>query len=321
MMRRILFAISAIALGMIVSITRLSAQSGETVVRKSSGDQAQSSESRPSFEVASIKLSAACEGNNFSPIRISPGRINLRCHSLYTLVMRAYGHLIVSGNINPHYAEIVGGPDWVKTLRYDIDAKAEGLATAEQMTGPMLQMLLEDRFKLKVHKEVRNGPVYEMTAVKKSENLQPSKEGSCTPIDLNNDNLEDRIRDMVKKGGSAPRRCGSYTSHNTPLTFSGEFYGYRMADLVYLLRNRVGLPVIDKTELAGRFDFHLEFAFEMEGALANGMSVPPATEAAGAPIGPSIFDALRQQLGLKLTKATGPREVMVIDHAEKASAN
>jgi uncharacterized protein (TIGR03435 family) len=230
--------------------------------------------------------------------------------------------MIVGGKLSLQNVEILGGPDWVKTDRYDIDAKAEGAASAEQMIGPMLQMLLEERFKLKVHRETRNGPVYEMTVVKKSENLQPTKEGSCTSTDLNNYNLsEDKIRDMVMKGGAAPRRCGSCTSHSTVQTLSTDCYGNRMADLAYLLRSYVGLPVLDKTELAGQFDFHLEFAFEKGGVVLNGMNLPPATDTSADPNGPSVFDALKQQLGLRLTRATGPREVIIIDHAEKPSPN
>lgn len=325
MARRIVVALPVIALGLLSSIILSSTHAGETWACNDSFSQVQSSETRPAFEVASIRPSAGCDGGSiYNPVSVSPGRLTLRCNSLRTLVFRAYGNQIVGGKFIARYVEVLGGPDWVKTDRYDVTAKAEGMASAGQMTGPMLQTLLEERFKLKVHTEIRNGPVYEMTVAKMNANLHPSKEGSCTEIDLNTYS-PDMIRDMVTKGVPIPKRCGSFTPHSNGQTFVADFSGNSMAELAYNLLSYVGRPVLDKTGLAGRFDFHLEFAAGRQAiqgqATLNGMNSPPASDTSADPMGPTIFDALKQQLGLKLTPAMGPREVIIIDHAEKPSAN
>jgi uncharacterized protein (TIGR03435 family) len=91
-----------------------------------------------------------------------------------------------------------------------------------------------------------------------------------------------------------------------------------------MLSTYVDRPVIDKTGLAGRFDAHLEFAPDIPApgtVLLNGAQVPDLPAPPIDPAGPSIFTALEEQLGLKLTRAKDPLEVIVIDHAERPSAN
>src|SRR5580698_1221154 len=80
--------------------------------------------------------------------------------------------------------QISGGPDWINSERYDIVAKADGSASGKQMTGPMLQTLLEDRFKLRFHRETKLLPVYELTVAKGGTKLKRSKEGGCIPFSM-----------------------------------------------------------------------------------------------------------------------------------------
>jgi uncharacterized protein (TIGR03435 family) len=98
------------------------------------------------------------------------------------ILQQAYG-LFANGRENPLWSipKIEGGPAWINSDRYEINAKAEGDASPEMMMGPMMQGLLEDRFKLKVHRESREVQVYALTVAKGGLKLKPFQEGSCTP--------------------------------------------------------------------------------------------------------------------------------------------
>jgi uncharacterized protein (TIGR03435 family) len=202
------------------------------------------------------------------------------------------------------HVPISGGPAWIDSARYDVNAKPAGPQTEEMMNGPMMQALLEDRFKLKVHRETREIPVYALTVAKGGVKLKPFKEGSCTPIDfakLTLATLDSRVPgvDYCRNVG---RRTGGIETYDAQGTSLDEF--------CILQFGRMDRPVINRTGIAGLFDIYLEFA-------------PGATDpdAASDPAGPSIFTALQQQLGLKLERAQGPGEFIVIDHVEKPSGN
>jgi uncharacterized protein (TIGR03435 family) len=176
---------------------------------------------------------------------------------------------------------ISGGPAWIDSDRWDIAAKAEGDLTAEQMM-PMLQALLEDRFKLKVHRETKEQQIYALAVASSGVKLQPLKEGSCA----NNP------------------RCGAIIPGANGPNRTMDAVGMQMDMFVRVLSLIVARPVIDKSGLTGPFDaIHLEYAFGMTDT------------------GPSIFTSLHDQLGLKLESTKGPVEVLVIDHVEKPSAN
>jgi uncharacterized protein (TIGR03435 family) len=100
------------------------------------------------------------------------------------LIQRAY---VRFAGGHPHWPGIVpiqGGPDWIRSELYNINAKAEGNPNEQMMQGPMLQALLEDGFKLKIHRETREVPVYVLTAAQGGSLLKPFTEGSCTPMPL-----------------------------------------------------------------------------------------------------------------------------------------
>jgi uncharacterized protein (TIGR03435 family) len=202
---------------------------------------------------------------------------------------------------------ILGGPSWINTERYMINAKAEGTPSQPMMRGPMLQALLEDRFQLKIRREIREVPVYVLTVAKGGPKLKASKEGSCpTP--------------GPPAGVSCPgsvwiARKGLNMTVDQQETLDG---------LARMLIQRLGRPVIDKTGIKGMFDFHLEFAPDE----TTGGTLPGGGDRAGAPAdtpadpsGPSIFTAVQEQLGLKLDSARGPGEVLVIDRVERPSEN
>ena len=280
----------------------------------------QSTSPRPAFDVASVKLDANCQTGNGRPA-ISARNLNLPCVTLRGLIRLAYGDMLVGANLGSRRMEVVGGPSWLDSDNYDIAAKSQGDESTAQSVATMLQVLLEDRFKVKVHKEARDSSVYTLTVAKGGSKLRPAKEGSCTPLDLN-----DLSSTRPKPGEAAPRYCGL----GGQIKMSGsllvtDWYGVSMPELAgRMLAGNVDLPVVDRTELAGRFDVHIEFVrdntmsrpIQLNGETRPELPSPPAD-----PSGPSIFAALEEQLGLKLTRGKAPLDVILVDHAEKPTAN
>jgi uncharacterized protein (TIGR03435 family) len=279
--------------------------------------RAQSASPRPTFEVASIRLDISCD-NGGGPGGISPGRINLKCITLRALIRTAYS-AFVGATLNSRRTDVVGGPNWLDTDRYDISAKSGDNAPPAQMMGPMLQGLLEDRFGVKVHREARLASVYALTMANNNLRLPPSAQGNCTPMNL--DNLQ---RSTVRPDGPAIKYCGSGGLKVNGTRSVADWYGVTMEELAgRALSMYVDRPVIDKTGLTGRFDVHLEFLHDrsasgptyLNGVIADDPSV--STDEAT----PSIFTALEKQLGLKLSPGKAPLETIVIDRAETPSEN
>jgi uncharacterized protein (TIGR03435 family) len=269
--------------------------------------------------VASVKLNPNCQiGTGHTGI--SPRNLALPCVSLRALIRLAYGEVLVGTGLGARLMEVQGGPGWLDTDRYDVLAKSEDNAPA-QSAAPMLRTLLEERFKVKVHKEARDSSVYILTVAKGGPKLQPTKEGSCTPIDLRN--LQPPT--PPKPGEPAPRYCGLFQGTNSGPLMVADWYGVSMAELAgWILISYVDLPVVDQTRLTERFDVHIEFVpdYHMSGPTSvNGVVTPDVTAPSVDPTLPSIFSALEKQLGLKLLKGKAPVDVIIVDHAEKPSAN
>jgi uncharacterized protein (TIGR03435 family) len=141
----------------------------------------------PKFEVVSVKPCKAGDGggggrkgaSDGSP---SPGRLELTCRTVIDLVQIAYIQY-ADGKLKPpgRHVPISGGPPWIDSGRYSIDAKAEGIPGQNVMRGPMLQALLEDRFQLKIHRETREVPVYALTVAKGGLKLQIAQPEGAFP--------------------------------------------------------------------------------------------------------------------------------------------
>jgi len=232
------------------------------------------------------------------------------------LIRAAYGGF-TGEKLNARYQDVVGGPGWLDTEWYQVSAKAQGKPSAAQMMGPMLQVLLEDRFQLKVHIESRQSPVYALT-VAKSGKLPPTKDGSCVPIDVNNMPVPDKSVPQPQYCGSPSMKmsAGGLLIVDVPGVTMEEFAGRMLA--AYLGRPIIDRPVIDKTGPGGRFDVHLEFARDTAPAEANG---PIGTDAVPSDNKPSIFAALQEQLGLKLSRDRAPIDVIIVDSVSKPTAN
>jgi len=262
----------------------------------------------PKFEVASIKPCGSDfdsgERGGASKGQPSPGRLNLNCQTVAGLIQMAY-LFFANGHLNPGVlVPLSGGPAWISSDRYSINATVGGAQSQEVMRGPMMQALLEDRFQLKVHREIKEIPVYELTVAKRGPKLVPFREGSCNPMDFS------------KFPPSPPENmCISRATMNG-VNVTVEARGATLSDFCKLFLNRLDRPVIEKTGISGKFNFHLIYAPETDtDAAGPGSTVPDSLP------GPSIFTALQEQLGLKLERTKGPGEALVIDRVEKPSVN
>jgi uncharacterized protein (TIGR03435 family) len=264
---------------------------------------------KPSFEVASVKPSAAGDIRTIGPR--PGGRFIANSATLKTLIAVAWDV--------PEY-QISGGPNWVATDRWNIEGKAgEGSVPPGMGRWPdpvvpdhplplMVQSLLEDRFQLKVHRETREAPVYELM-VAKTAKAGPNFELSADqgPVEYG----------TVPQPGASPPRG---TMRLNPGRGYLEGNGIPVAQLAHILSEQgvLSRPVIDKTELKGLWDFKLEWTPEPGlGTVAPGAPPQPSADSTK----PSIFTAVQEQLGLKLESVKRPVEVLVIDRAAKPGAN
>jgi uncharacterized protein (TIGR03435 family) len=185
--------------------------------------------------------------------------------------------------------QITGGPGWLDTDGYDIEAKADHAYGPDDLRM-MFQNLLADRFKLKFHKEIKEGPVYVLTV---------DKSGSKLKLNASPDDF-----------ALSPLR-----------SVKDDVFVWERASMTYLrlwlahLLQKERRPVIDKTGLDKNYDFTLAF---LPPALSDfpKEKLPPAIRDL-----PSIFDALQDQLGLTLQPRKGPIEYYVIDHVERPAEN
>lgn len=260
----------------------------------------------PKFEVASIRPCKIADGERSGGGNSSPGRLNIKCTTVRGLINQAY-LLFANGQFRVGLPPpIEGGPAWINSEAYEINAKAEGAPRLEMMNGPMLQALLEDRFMLKVHRQTKEVPVYALTVAKGGPKLQPFISGSCTPVDR----TKFAPFYPLPRSDQIARNCHARGSRDG-LNVKVDAQGMSLDEfaLLFLDSHTVDRPVINQTGITGRFDFQLEYL--PDSAVLN-------AEPGG---GPSIFTALQEQLGLKLEPARGPGEFLVIDGIERPSEN
>ena len=260
------------------------------------------------FDVVSIKSSPAGAPDRLP--RISPGRVEIFNTSLKALIRLAYSRFAFDTR------EIVGGPSWVDSERFEIVATMERPPQGFDSTGlrrgldAMLRGLLEDRFRVKTHNERREGDVYTLTFAR-------SDRKTAAGLRTVPEACAAAIKELT--GATPPlRRSGP-----PPCSFGGPpgkliGTGVTIAMFANVLSVTVGRTVIDRTELAGSFDIELNFD------PASAAQAPPGAPRGPAPVDdskPSIFTALQEQLGLKLESTRGPIDVLVIDQAERPTAN
>ena len=185
--------------------------------------------------------------------------------------------------------QISGGPKWMDAERYDVVAKIAGSSTDEQ-SPQMLQRMLAERFQLKVHRDSRDANVYQLTVARGGLKISPEEDA------------DSKARANVARGKIIGQKIS-------------------MAQLANMLSTALGQTVADGTGVKGHFDVHLEWTpDESQPVLTKPGAVPRAT--APAETGElSIFGALQEQLGLKLETHRAPVEMLVVDAAERPSAN
>jgi uncharacterized protein (TIGR03435 family) len=200
---------------------------------------------------------------------------------------------LVQWAFNMPDSRIRGGPPWMRTARFDIDARPDpalndrlrslDAAQAREIERHMVRSLLADRFALKTHEESRVEPVYDLVVAKGGPKFQAAQ-----------------VNGTTINGGKGQMHIGG-SDHTVAL-------------LAEQLARLVGRVVVDKTGMDGRFDLTLTWTPD---ETSNG-----ASEASGdSGGGPSIFTALQEQLGLKLKPAKGPVPILVIDQMERPSQN
>jgi uncharacterized protein (TIGR03435 family) len=264
----------------------------------------------PVWDAVSVKP-CAVRGPRGGGARVTPGRMALNCQPVSAFISWAYVQY-AGGRAQPFYVvgnagtAVEGGPSWIYSERYTIEATAIGTPGDAVMQGPMLQTILEDRFKVKVHRETREVPVYHLTTAPGGPKLQPFKPGSCVPIDAK------REQPVPPPLPAGQRYCDSFvTPKGATLAIHAE--GSSVEEFATLFLSTLALAerrIIDRTGITGLFDIELEFT-------------PPrsADDPATASSGVSVFTALREQLGLRLESSRGPGEFLVIDQVERPTDN
>jgi bla regulator protein blaR1 len=239
--------------------------------------QAQISTAPPArFDVASIKPAAPGSPGGGAYLLLPGGSFVGKNLPVRRLVMEAYG--VASFQIS-------GGPGWIDSERYDIEAKTEGLAKADQLKL-LVQALLADRFKLEVHRETKDLPIYALIVGKKGAKIQLSAE-------------------------SNPSKQGFVSRSRIAGNFS-------MADFAKILGPLLSRSVIDSTGLKGTYALNLQWT------PITGQEPPVPGVEAGAPADPNepaIFTAIQEQLGLQLKSQKGPVDIIIIERVERPSEN
>jgi uncharacterized protein (TIGR03435 family) len=278
--------------------------------------QAPGAGQKPRFDVVSVKENTSGAGGG---LRTQAGGRFIATNVIVKRLIAAAFQMADS----PDTADerILGGPDWIGTMHVDITARA-GSPFVQSPDGPdpdlllMIQSMFEDRFKMRVHHETRDLPVYELVLARADGRLGPELHQS--PNDC------DAIIAAVRAGGSPPARqgpadppaCGAMGGPARIIAGGLPMKQFAMRLTDTLSGTSAGRLVVDKTGLTGRFAFTLFWTPERMPASAPPAGIPPID-----PNGPSFFTALQEQLGLKLQAARDPVDVIVIDSIERPTGD
>jgi len=228
-------------------------------------------DAHPVFEIAAIKPSDPNESTN--GFRADGRHIFIMNQTLMKMVTFAYG---------VQQSQVIGRPEWASTVRYDIDGvpDVEGGPNIKQLQE-MIQKLMSDRFGLVFHRETRELPVYAISVTRGGAKL-------TSAADPNGVSGESGLQ------------------HGTELTM--RFTNSSIADFALNMQLVVDRPILDRTALAGTYDFKLRYTVD-----ETRVTDPNAP--------PGLFTAIQEQLGLKLEAVKAPTQVLVIDAVGRPSAN
>lgn len=296
-MKVILAAAGMAALGLLAVLgIRSAAARAQSVPLESAGPF-------PKFELVSIKPCRPGTSGEREGRASSPGRLSIDCGVLADtdntgLIQVAYNRY-AGGQLNSYRViPIEGGPDWIHSESFEINAQSNGHPSILMMEGPMMQTVLEDRFKLQIHRETRQGPVYELALGKGPSKLKPLQDGSCTPA------VTGSALPLLQDG---QHLCRNVVNLDSPRAVDME--GGTLSSFAGLLGMALDRPVIDKTGITGNFEIHFVLS------PAHLSAAPQSTSDHG------VVQAIQEQLGLRLVPAEGPLDVLVIDRIEKPFEN
>lgn len=269
---------------------------------------------RPVFEVASIRpctkadeaaladvsASAGGRGGGGAGNLGDAGNLRLLCRPLAVLIAQAY---LTFANGEFHRLRVVnnpvveGGPAWIRSERYTIQAKPQSPQSRPMMAGPMMQALLEDRFQLKIHRASKTIPAYALVVGQSGPKLPLTK--GC-PADM--------PQPPPPRAPGQPAGCNYQRFTDAGI----DTYGWTMANLADVLGPYVNRIVIDKTGMTGAYDFHLD------------LPAPPSPDQVGndalSDLPSAVMDSLKK-VGLKLEEVKDTAEFVVIDHVERPTEN
>lgn len=265
--------------------------------------------SLPSFEVASIKLNRTGRNSQFLGFN-DPSRFNTSNTSAKALIEFAF---------HVQSFQISGGPSWINSARFDIQAKVDDSVASQLQKLPpdqrvepfrlMLRSLLADQFELKLDHQTKEMPVYALLVAKGGARLNPTTVDLTRPASPNSTPRGPGARMTMSVDGPQRLRATSMPMRNLAI-----FLGVQP--------ELSGRLVLDETGMKGKYDFTLEWTREQLGpppddGTARSIGNRPLPDVSG----PSLFTAIQEQLGLKLQPQKGPVEILVIDRIEKPSEN
>jgi len=235
----------------------------------------------PAFDAASVKVNSS--GSPDSTIGLIPGGAYRAVNTtLARIIPDAFGVLPF---------QVTGGPAWLATERFDINARPPADARPDQLPA-MLRALLVDRFALKTHSARQDRPIYTLTFVNAG---RPGPKLTTSSLDCDQQEADRKLTPECRSMIGVGRGGGQLIAK-----------GRGLAILARTLGGVVGRVVVDESRSKGKYDLELKWS---------------AGEAAATSSDPDIFSAVREQLGLQLKPATGPVEMLVIDSVERPSAD
>jgi bla regulator protein blaR1 len=242
-----------------------------------------------------------------------PGRMFVPCVSLERLIYLAYASYGArdderlanddAGSAS-NSSKVRGGPGWIHSDSdgYSIEATAPGASERTVLLGTMLRTLLEERFRLKLHRESEDVPMFALTVAKSGFKLKPMQDDECDPTSTY----------PPEPGGKTP--CGMMTFGANGPNAVWRMTGFPVSLLAGRLSGTLGRHVVDRTELTEKYIIRLEFHPD---DATPGINWVDQGADGSIPRAASIFTALDQQLGLKVESIRGPRGYLVIDHVER----
>jgi len=255
---------------------------------------------------STASLPASSQSPSLDVISVKPNKTSLGAHGLITTEFTVDGfrgtnvpvHVLLLQAYGLHEGESFGEPAWANSEVFDIEAKVAGPDVAaftkldDNQRQAMLRQILAERFRLAVHRESRELPVYALSVAKGGPKLKESVIDPAVPA-------------SARRGGGVQMSMGMIAAHECTIPF-----------FLNMLSRQLGRTIIDRTSLTSNYDFTLRWNPD------NGVTTS-SNDRAGAQLDslPSIFTALQEQLGLKLESTKAPAEVLVVDHLEHPTQN